>query len=188
MGGQRRTPGSAVRQFRGSTGVGRQGLRALRPTAEAALALALAGDGARAQALADEAEQTLAPGYSRCNRSGCRRFAPNSQSIAKTPASAIELLQAAAPYELGDGRGNTASIRLYIRGEAYLASGQGSAAAAEFQKILDHRGLVQNCPTAALAHLGLARAYAAQKDRRRPVARIRNSSRSGRTPTPISRS
>src|SRR5208282_3010271 len=49
---------------------------------------------------------------------------------------------------------------VYTRGEAYLAAGQGSAAAGEFQKILDHRGLVVNCPIGALAHLGLARAYA----------------------------
>ena len=50
----------------------------------------------------------------------------------------------------------------YIRGEAYLASGQGSAAAAEFQKILDHSGIVWNCWTGALAHLGVARANTLQ--------------------------
>ena len=49
---------------------------------------------------------------------------------------------------------------MYLRGEAYLAAGQGNAAAAEFQKILDHSGIVWNCWTGALAHLGLARAYA----------------------------
>jgi hypothetical protein len=49
---------------------------------------------------------------------------------------------------------------VYIRGEAYLASGEVAAAAAEFQKILDHSGLVWNCWTGALAHLGLARANA----------------------------
>ena len=47
-----------------------------------------------------------------------------------------------------------------MRGEAYLAAGQGSAAAAEFQKILDHSGIVWNCWTGALAHLGVARANA----------------------------
>jgi hypothetical protein len=51
---------------------------------------------------------------------------------------------------------------VYIRAEAYLSSQQGAAAAAEFQKILDHRGIVWNCATGALAHLGLARAYALQ--------------------------
>jgi hypothetical protein len=47
---------------------------------------------------------------------------------------------------------------VYVRGQAYLAAGQGSAAAAEFQKILDHCGMVWNCWTGALAHLGVARA------------------------------
>jgi hypothetical protein len=50
----------------------------------------------------------------------------------------------------------------YVRGEAYLAAGQGTAAAAEFQKILDHSGIVWNCWTGALAHLGVARANALQ--------------------------
>src|SRR5260370_24044738 len=53
---------------------------------------------------------------------------------------------------------------VYVRGKAYLAAGQGSAAAAEFQKILDHSGIVWNCWTGALAHLGLARAYVLQGD------------------------
>jgi eukaryotic-like serine/threonine-protein kinase len=48
----------------------------------------------------------------------------------------------------------------YIRGKAYLAAGQGTQAAAEFQKILDHSGIVWNCWTGALAHLGVARANA----------------------------
>ena len=51
---------------------------------------------------------------------------------------------------------------VYVRGEAYLAAGQGSAAAAEFQKILDHSGIVWNCWTGALARLGVARANALQ--------------------------
>jgi hypothetical protein len=51
---------------------------------------------------------------------------------------------------------------VYIRGEAYLAAGQGYPAAAEFQKILDHSGIVWNCWTGALAHLGVARANALQ--------------------------
>ena len=49
---------------------------------------------------------------------------------------------------------------VYVRGEAYLAAGQGVSAAAEFQKILDHSGIVWNCWTGALAHLGVARANA----------------------------
>jgi tetratricopeptide (TPR) repeat protein len=53
---------------------------------------------------------------------------------------------------------------VFVRGEAYLAAGQGSEAAAEFQKILAHPGVVLNQPIGALAHLGLGRAYALQGD------------------------
>jgi hypothetical protein len=52
--------------------------------------------------------------------------------------------------------------QVYVRGEAYLAAGQGGAAAAEFQKILDYSGIVWNCWTGALAHLGVARANAVE--------------------------
>jgi eukaryotic-like serine/threonine-protein kinase len=79
-------------------------------------------------------------------------------------AEALDRLQAlSSPLELGEPILSTAGTCLYpvyTRGEAYLAVGQGSAAAGEFQKILDHPGIVVNCPTGALAHLGLARAYA----------------------------
>jgi eukaryotic-like serine/threonine-protein kinase len=85
----------------------------------------------------------------------------------KTPASALNAPQAASPVELGqiDFVANLSCLYpVYVRGEAYLAAGQGSAAATEFQKILDHSGIVWNCWTGALAHLGLARAYAMQGD------------------------
>ena len=72
-------------------------------------------------------------------------------------ARATKLLEAAAPYELG-GEGYLYAI--YVRGRAHLLSRQGREASAEFQKIVDHPGIVLNFPTAALAHLGLARAYA----------------------------
>jgi len=83
----------------------------------------------------------------------------------KNPTAALNLLQAAFPIELAQiGFINSISCLhpTYIRGEAYLAAGQGSAAAAEFQKILDHSGIVWNCWTGALAHLGVARANALQ--------------------------
>ena len=54
---------------------------------------------------------------------------------------------------------------VFVRGEGYLAARQGPEAAAEFQKILDHRGIVLNQPIGALAHLGLARAYVIQGDK-----------------------
>jgi tetratricopeptide (TPR) repeat protein len=78
-------------------------------------------------------------------------------------AKALEVLQAAGPYELG----NVGPIPLYpayVRGTVYLAAHQGSEAAAEFQKILDHRGIVLNEPIGALAHLQLGRAYAMEGD------------------------
>jgi tetratricopeptide (TPR) repeat protein len=78
---------------------------------------------------------------------------------------AIELLQAASAYELGYPGTDTYSHNLYpvyVRGGAYLAAHQGEQAAGEFQRILDHRGVVGNEPIASLAYLGLARAFALQ--------------------------
>jgi eukaryotic-like serine/threonine-protein kinase len=78
---------------------------------------------------------------------------------------AIESLSASAPYELGETNSSFtfALYPVYLRGEAYLAAKQG-AAVNEFQKILDHAGVVGNEPLAALAHLGLGRAYALTGD------------------------
>jgi DNA-binding winged helix-turn-helix (wHTH) protein/Flp pilus assembly protein TadD len=81
------------------------------------------------------------------------------------PLRAIELLEAAAPYELGTPNlpgFPQALLPVYERGLAYLAAHQGKEAAAEFQKMRAHRWIVQNAPLAALANLGLARAYAMQ--------------------------
>ncbi len=83
--------------------------------------------------------------------------------IARGNASqAIDSLQAAEPYETGEVPPSQVEslYPAYLRGEAYLLAHQASAAAAEFQKMIDHSGMVQNFPTGALAHLGLARAYA----------------------------
>jgi len=86
---------------------------------------------------------------------------------------AIENLRTAMPYELGQTTsstyGWTALYPAFVRGEAYLAAHQGSEAAAEFQKILDQRGIVLNEPIGALAHLQLGRAYvlAGDKDKAR---------------------
>jgi hypothetical protein len=83
----------------------------------------------------------------------------------QNPASALNALQAASPIELGQitfVTNMSCLYPVYVRGEAFLAAGQGNAAAAEFQKILGHSGIVWNCWTAALAHLGVARANALQ--------------------------
>ena len=82
-------------------------------------------------------------------------------------AKALEALQVDARYELGIAGSTTFSINLYpvyVRGKAYLAAKQGTAAVAEFQKIVDCRGVVVNEPIGALAYLGLARAYELQGD------------------------
>ena len=81
------------------------------------------------------------------------------------PAKALELLQVAAPYDLGWPGFNSvgfvgALYPVYVRGEAYLAEKKGVEAAAEFQKVLDSRGVVISDPIGVLAHLQLARAFA----------------------------
>jgi tetratricopeptide (TPR) repeat protein/predicted Ser/Thr protein kinase len=133
---------------------------------EAALAFAMAGDTARAESLA----QDLRKRY-RLDTQMQSLWLPAIQGQLaldkKNPAAALNTLQAASPIELGQIQfvNNISCLyHVYVRGEAYLAAGQGSAAAVEFQKILDHSGIVWNCWTGALAHLGLARAYAMQGD------------------------
>jgi uncharacterized protein YfaS (alpha-2-macroglobulin family) len=71
-------------------------------------------------------------------------------------------LEAAAPYELGQWEANL--YPAYVRGQAYLLARNGTAAAAEFQKMLDHGGIVKNFVTGSLAHLQIGRAYAMAGD------------------------
>jgi hypothetical protein len=81
----------------------------------------------------------------------------------RSPGPSVNASQAASPIEYGNIPfvSNVSCLySTYARGEAYLAAGRGTEAAAEFQKILDHSGIVWNCWTGALAHLGLARADA----------------------------
>src|SRR6266403_1455414 len=88
--------------------------------------------------------------------------------IHSNPQQAIDSLEIAAPYELGLPAGGFYNwpnmYPVYVRGEAFLAAHRGREAAAEFQKILDHRGIVLNEPIGALAHLQLGRAYVLQGD------------------------
>jgi hypothetical protein len=103
-------------------------------------------------------------------------------------SDAIKSLEAAAQYESGASRATDLDwdtmFPVFVRGEAYLAARQGSEAAAEFEKILDHRGLVLNRPIGALAHPGLGRAYVLQAESG-PRGPIRISLRHGRTRTRI---
>ncbi len=126
----------------------------------AAMALGFAGDGPRAEALvhrlAEQFSEDTVVQY--CYLPTIRALLALSR---KNSSKAIELLQVASPYELGTAGG---LYPVYVRAEAYLVAHQNSEAATEFQKILDHRGVVQNEPIGALAHLGLARAYAMSVD------------------------
>jgi len=131
---------------------------------EAALAFAMAGDTARAESLG----QDLGKHYPLDTQMQSLWLPAIQAQLAlgkKNPAAALNILQAASLIELGQIQfvNNISCLYpVYVRGEAYLAAGQGSAAAAEFQKILDHSGIVWNCWTGALAHLGVARANALQ--------------------------
>jgi serine/threonine protein kinase/tetratricopeptide (TPR) repeat protein len=119
-------------------------------------ALALAGDVAKAGAIADELGR-LFPLHTVINSISLPATRAQVEIDRGDPAKAIELLRAAAPYEFGWlARG----LPNYIRGQAYLQARQGPEAEAEFQKILDHRGVCQTAPQCALAHLGLGRARA----------------------------
>ena len=132
----------------------------------AAVAYALAGDAAHAQSLADDLGKH-SPQDTVVQSVWLPTIRAQIETSRKNAARSIELLQAAAPYELGMLSGsatNSCLYPVYVRAEAYLSAQQGQAAAAGFQKILDHRGLLWNCATGALAHLGLARAYAVQGD------------------------
>jgi len=131
----------------------------------AALATAFAGDQARAQELADDLGKKFPEDTMVQND-----YLPTLRAkLALTRANssiAIESLRTAAPFELGQTTGSTsgwtALYPAFVRGEAYLAAHQGREAAAEFQKILDHPGVVLNGPIGVLAHLQLGRAYAVQ--------------------------
>ena len=131
---------------------------------EAALAFAMVGDSARAESLA----QDLGKRYPLDTQMQSLWLPAIQAKLAlnkRNPAAALNALQASSPIELGSIQfvANVSCLyHVYIRGEAYLAAGQGSAAAAEFQKILDHSGIVWNCWTGALARLGVARANVLQ--------------------------
>jgi eukaryotic-like serine/threonine-protein kinase len=119
--------------------------------------LARTGNAARARTLAQDLVKRF-PRHTIIHRYWLPRIEAQIALAAKKPAEASERLRDAEPLE---ARSCNYS---YERGEAYLAAGQGSAAAAAFQQILDHPGLVRNCLPGALAHLQIGRAYVMQRD------------------------
>ena len=129
---------------------------------EAALAFAMAGDMARAESLAQDLEKRF-PLDTQMQSLWLPAIQAQVLLDRKNPAAALNAPQAASAIEFGQIQfvvNISCLYPVYVRAEAFLAAGQGSAAAAEFQKILDHSGIVWNCWTGALAHLGVARANA----------------------------
>jgi eukaryotic-like serine/threonine-protein kinase len=132
---------------------------------EAALAYAMAGDTAHAEWLARDLNKRF-PLDTQMQSLWLPAIHAQLALNQKNPAAAITSLQPALPpieYGQIEFVANLSCLYpTYIRGEAYLAAGQGKEAATEFQKILDHSGIVWNCWTGALARLGVARANALQ--------------------------
>jgi len=128
----------------------------------AAFVLAVTGDVARARALVGQLEKTGAAN-SVLNLNTLPTIRARIEISAGNPSQAIRELEAAVPFDLGNSPlGNL--YPAYVRGQAYLAAHEGNAATREFQKLIDHPGIVMLAPTGALAHLGLARAYALQRE------------------------
>ncbi len=125
-----------------------------------AIAFALAGDAANANRAIDDLTKRFPQ-----NTAVQTRYLPMARSAlalnSGNAQAAIEALSPALPYELGHTNEDFtfALYPIYFRGQAYLAAKNWTGAAAEFQKILDHPGIVGNEPIGALAHLGIARAH-----------------------------
>jgi tetratricopeptide (TPR) repeat protein len=137
----------------------------------AGLALAIAGDSSPSTTLAEDLAKRFPE-----DTSVKFSYLPALQAMLAlnqgNPSKALELLQPATPYELGSHRSSFSGLfgnlyPTYARGEAYLAAHRGTEATAEFQKILEHRGVVVSDPIGALAHLQLARAYSMSGDHTR---------------------
>jgi serine/threonine protein kinase/tetratricopeptide (TPR) repeat protein len=131
----------------------------------AALALARSGETVRAKTIVAELEKTY-PSQTVLKVYWLPAIKAAIELNANNAAQSVEYLEAAAPYDLGTPPQFQVGTMYpaYVRGLAYLAQRNGPAAAAEFQKVLDHRGLVMNFVTGAMARLGLARAYAMAGD------------------------
>jgi tetratricopeptide (TPR) repeat protein len=131
---------------------------------QAALALAMAGDTARAEFLAQDLDKRF-PLDTQIQSLWLPTIRAQLALGRKNSAPALDTLQTGTSIELGQipfVANLSCLYAVYVRGEAHLAAGDGSSAAAEFQKIIDHSGIVWNCWTGALAHLGVARANALQ--------------------------
>jgi serine/threonine protein kinase/tetratricopeptide (TPR) repeat protein len=129
------------------------------------LAFARSGDAARAETLASGLDKQF-PSDTMLQKYWLPTIRGSTELARKNPAGTLSALRGAS-YELGsnDLGPGTNLYPIYIRAQAYLATQQGKEAAAEFQKILDHRSIVLNSPLGALAHLGVGRACSLQGDK-----------------------
>jgi eukaryotic-like serine/threonine-protein kinase len=134
----------------------------------AAFALALSGESSASQSLAVDLEKRFPE-----DTSVQFEYLPTLRALSPLthgkPLDAVEHLERARPYDVAlPGTAFFAKFGglypAYIRGESYLAAGRGQEAAVEFQKVLNHRGIVFADPIGALAHLQLGRAYVASGD------------------------
>jgi DNA-binding winged helix-turn-helix (wHTH) protein/tetratricopeptide (TPR) repeat protein len=126
-----------------------------------ALALARAGEPARATVLANELDAQL-PSNTLVQRYWLPTIRGAIELARNNPSRALDILKGAS-YELGYNQALSDNLySVYIRGQAYLATRQGREAGLEFQRVLDHRAILLNSPLDALSELGLARAYSLQ--------------------------
>jgi tetratricopeptide (TPR) repeat protein len=169
--------GAAVREafFGNALEAGKRAMAALRISKDreveygAGYALALAGDFSKAQALAADLERRF-PEDTSVRFSYLPALRARLALNHGDASQALTLLESAVRYELGTPRSSVSGLfgalyPVYVRGEAYLAAHRSAEAAAEFQKILDHRGIVVSDPIGALAHLQLGRALAMSGDK-----------------------
>jgi len=143
---------------------------------QAALALALAGEAGSAQTLSQDLAKRW-PLDTQMQSVWLPTIAVQLALDKKSAAGAVQRMNVSGTIELGmvPFLSNTSCLySAYVRGNAELAAGDGDAAAGEFQRILDHTGVVWSCSTGAMAKLGLARAYALKADRQKAAAAYRD--------------
>jgi tetratricopeptide (TPR) repeat protein len=142
-----------------------------------ALTLACSGDLPRSRMMSDELQKQW-PVNTQINGYWLPIVRAYIEIRSGHPAQAVRLLEEAAPYDFAFPEPQFSEGGLlypvYVRGQAHLALHQGKEAAAEFQKFIDHRTIVVNSPLAALARIGLARAYAIQGDLREARAKYQD--------------
>ncbi|HTC74027.1 MAG TPA: serine/threonine-protein kinase [Edaphobacter sp.] len=141
----------------------------------AALTLARVGDTAKAKRLVEQLERERNASTDTMLKLYCLPTIHGAIEISKiNPSQGILDLEAVAPYELGGPLGFPYLYPVWVRGHAYMAAQNGVAAAAEFQKLIDHPGVTMNQPIGSLAHLELGRAHALSGDKVKARASYQN--------------